>query len=194
MNGRLVSGRHVAAAPVLGATDRPASRIEHDHESGQVLVRRTQAIVRPRTEARAATENLSRVHHQHRRAMDRRVGGDRMDEGDIIDAGGQVREQRGNPLSTFAVLGELPRRLDDPALVLVSAAAKRLHVDYLIVHAFHGGLVVKRIDVAWTTVHVKENHALGLRRKMRRSSGQRIGPRSNTIGGKRLAGQEAIVA
>ena len=117
-----------------------------------------------------------------------------MDEGDVVDAGGQVREQRGNPLAALAVLGKFPTRLDDAALILVSAAAERLHLDGLVVHALHGGLIVKRIDVARTAIHVQKNHTFGLRRKMRSASGKRIGPGGEAIGGDRLMGQEPIIS
>ena len=33
-DGGLIGSRHVAAAPVLGAANGPAARVEHHHESG----------------------------------------------------------------------------------------------------------------------------------------------------------------
>ena len=174
----LVLGRHVAARPVLGAADRPAARVEHDDEAGQVLVHAAQAVVDPRAEARAAGEDLARVHLQHRRAVDRRVGGHRVQEGDVIDARGQVREQVADPLAALAVLLELPLRPDDPALVLLAAAAEGLHLHGLAVQAVQLRLVVERIDVAGPAVHEQEDHALRLGGEVRLLRRQRIGERA----------------
>ena len=82
----LVGGRHVAARPVLGPADRPAGLVEHDHEAGQVLVLAAQAVGDPRAEAGVAAEDPAGVHHQHRRAVDRRLGVHRVDERDVVDA------------------------------------------------------------------------------------------------------------
>ena len=57
------------------------------------------------------------------------------------------------------------------ALVLVPTAAERLHIDRLVVHALHGGLVVERVDVTRPAVHETENDVLGLGREMRRQHG-----------------------
>ena len=84
----LISGRHVAARPVLGAADRAAAGIEHHDEAGQVLVDAAQAVVDPRAQRGAAAEDAARVHLQHGRAVDRRIGGHRLDEGDVVDVAG----------------------------------------------------------------------------------------------------------
>ena len=114
-----VGGRHVAARPVLGAADRPAGAVEHHDEAGQVLVHRAEAVVHPRAQRRAAALQLAGVHHQHGRAVDRRLGGHRVQERDVVDALAEVREQVADPFAALAVLVELPPRLDDAALVLL---------------------------------------------------------------------------
>ena len=63
-----------------------------------------------------------------------------MEEGDVVDAGRQVREQVADPLAALAVLLELPLRLDDAALVLVPAAAEGLDRDRLAVEPIMSGL------------------------------------------------------
>ena len=64
--------------------------------------------------------------------MDRRVGGHRVQKGDVVDVLRQVREQVADPFAALAVLVELPARLDDAALVLVPAAAECFHLTVLL--------------------------------------------------------------
>src|SRR5690349_21680757 len=85
-----------------------------------------------------------------------------MEEGHVIDAGGQVREQVADPLAALAVLLELPLRPDDAALVLVPAAAERLDGNRLAVERVELRLVVEGIDVTRAAVAEDEDHALGL--------------------------------
>ena len=96
-HGRLKSGRHVAARPVLRAADRTAGPVEHHHEARQVFVFASQAVVDPGAQAGVSREQASRIHHQHGRAMDRRLGIHRVNEGDVVDTRRQVREQAPRP-------------------------------------------------------------------------------------------------
>ena len=91
-----------------------------------------------------------------------------MHERNIVDAVAQVREEIAHILAAVAPLTEFPPRLDDAALILVPATAKRFHFDRLAVHADHRRLVVERVDMAWTAVHEQKDHALRLRREQRR--------------------------
>ncbi len=84
-------------------------------------------------------------------------------------------------------------RLDDPPLVLVSAAAERFDFDDLVVAALHLRLIIKRIDVARPAVHVEKDHALRFGGQVRRPGGQRIGPGRDAVGGHGLPGEETIV-
>jgi len=99
------------------------------------------------------------VHHQHGRAVDRRVGGHGVDECDIVDMLGDVGEQIADPFATLSVLLEIPARLDDPPLVFVSTAPEGFHGDDLVVTPLHRRLVIERIDVAWSTVHEQKDDA-----------------------------------
>ena len=181
----LIGRRHVAARPVLGAADRPAGRVEHHHEAGEVLVDAAEPVVDPRTQTGAAGQDLAGVHLEHGRAVDRRVGRHRVQEGDVVDAGGQVREQVADVLAGLAVLLELPLRPDDPALVLLAASAERLDGDRLAVELVELGLVVEGVDLAGTAVHEEEDDALGPGRQHRLLGGQRVGERARLapIGG-----------
>ena len=93
------------------------------------------------------------------------------EERDVVDACGEVREEVADPLAALAVLLELPARLDDPALVLVPAAAEGLDRDRLVVLADQPRLVVERVDVARPAVAEDEDDRLRLRRRSAASSG-----------------------
>lgn len=173
--GPLVGGGHVAARPVLRAGNRPAGRVEHDHETGQVLVHASQPVVHPRAQTGTAGEDPAGVHLQHGRAVDGRIGGHRVDEGDVVDAGGQVGKEIADPLAALAILLELPLRPDDATFVPLAAAAERFDRHGLAIEFVELGLVFEGIDLARPAVHEEENYALGLGRKMRRLGGQRVG-------------------
>src|SRR5262249_52265872 len=160
--------------PILGAADGAAGRVEHDDEARQVFADAAQAIVDPRAEAWAAGEDAARVHLEHGRAMDRRVGGHRVEESDIGHANRQVREQVGDPLAALTILLELPLRTDDAPLVLVAAATVRLHGDRLPIQLIELGLVVERIDLAGAAVHEQEDDALRLATEVWLLRGERV--------------------
>ena len=135
--GTGVAGRHESAGPILRPVDRSARTTEHHDKSGQVVARRPEAVVDPRTQSGAATLQPTGIHHEQARPVDRRFGGHRVHERDIVDAVAQVREEFAHILAAVAALTEFPARLDDAALILVPAAAKRFHFDRLAVHADH---------------------------------------------------------
>src|SRR5207245_2432589 len=82
---------------------------------------------------------------------------------------------------------------DDTALVLVAAPAESLHLDRLAVHAFHGRLIVKSVDVARAAVHVEKDDALGLGREVRLLGGQGVDEFVATVSGNSLRSQEAVI-
>src|SRR5688500_19028510 len=112
-----------------------------------------------------------------------------MQEGNVVDAGCQIRIQRTDPFTTLAVLLEFPSGLDEAFLVLVSAAAESYDVDRYAVHSDHGRFVIERVDVAWAAVHEKEDDALCLGRQQGRFGGERVRGRRGRGPG---AGQKAF--
>ncbi len=117
-----------------------------------------------------------------------------MNEGDIVDHFGFVREQVGNPLATLAVLLEVPARFDDASLVAMPASTERLDFDRFVVHSLHLWLVIERVDVAWSSVHVEEDYRRRLRFEVRLFRSQRVFPGGLTVGGNGLPVKEAVVA
>ena len=170
-NGALIGGGHVAARPILRSANRAARGIEHHHKAGQVFIDRSQTVVDPRTECWRSAEDLARVHHQHGRAVDRRIGRHRMQKGDVVDTFAQVGKQIADPLAALAILFEFPARFDDAATGAVPATSKGLDIDRLAIHADHVRLVVERIDMAWSAIHEQKNDALRFGGEMWRFGG-----------------------
>ena len=98
--------------------------------------------------------------------MDGRFGSHRVEECNVVDTAGQVREQLADPLAGLAVLMELPARLDDSPLIFVPAAAEGFDVDRFSIHADHRRLIVERVDMARTAIHEQEDDALRTGRKL----------------------------
>ena len=172
----LVVGGHVATAPVLGSADRAAGAVEHHHEAGQVLVLGPQPVVDPGAEGGVSAQQVARVHQQHRRAVDRRLGVHRVDEGDVVDALAHVGKEIRDVLAALSVLLEGPLGSDDAPFVPCPTPAPGLDLDRLPVQGVEPGLVVEGVDVARTTVHEEEDHALRARREVGRLRRQRVRP------------------
>ena len=81
-----------------------------DDEAGQVLRLAAQAVGRPRAEARPAELLRAGVHEDLRRRVVERVGDHRLDDRDVVDDLGQVRQQLRQLGPALAVLGELELR------------------------------------------------------------------------------------
>ena len=96
--------------------------------------------------------------------MDRGVSGHRMKKSNVVYALSQVGKQIADPFSTLAVLLELPTWFNDSAFVAMATAAKCFYRDRLVVHTDHVGLVVKRVDLTWTTIHKQKDNRFGFSR------------------------------
>ena len=90
-----------------------------------------------------------------------------MQESDVIDMLRGVWEEVADPLAALTVLLELPARLDDTALVLVSAASECLDRDRLIVAALHVRLVIESVDLTHSSRTEDLNHTFRLGSVMR---------------------------
>ena len=124
--------------------------------------------------------------------MDGRIRCHRMNKCDVIRASAKIREEITDPLSALTVLFELPARLDDSALIAMTASTKGFDFDGFAVHAVHGWLVVERVDLTWPTIHVQEDHVLRFGFEVRLLWGQRICERRFAIRSDGLAGQKAV--
>ena len=104
-------------------------------------------------------------------AMVELVGLHRTDDGQIIGALGQVRQEFGDPRAGLAVLRELVRRRqrsralgnEGELLALQDAVGHRLAFELR-----EGRLGVEQVDLGRTAEHVQEDHVLGLGGEVRR--------------------------
>ena len=122
--------------------------------------------------------------------MNRTVGGHRVQERHIIDAGRKVGEQITDPLATIPMLLEVPAGLDNPALALATTTPERLHIDRFAIHPLHCRLVIEGVDVARAAVHVEENDAGCLGIEVRILRRQRVDEFRLAIGRDSLLRQE----
>ena len=188
----LIRGGHIAARPIFRTTYRAAGGVEHYDISGQVFIFAAEAVIHPRTQRRFSAEQVTRIHHQHRRAMDRRIGRHRMQEGNLVRLLANVREKVTYLFTTLTVFFKIPFRTDHTATCLFSATPKSFHVNRLTVQWIELGLVIKRVHVAWATIHKQKNHMLRFRWQRRLLGRKRIGPRRLAVCCHRLIGEETI--
>ena len=107
--------------------------------------------------------------------MNGRVGRQRVQEGDVVDAATDVREKIAHPFSTLSIALEVPLGAHHAPLVALAAAAEGLHRDGLAVQGVELRLVVEGVDMARAAIHEEEDDALGLGRIMRAPGLQGIG-------------------
>ena len=97
-----------------------------------------------------------------------------MDERNIIDAGGQVREKRRDIFPALAILLHLPLGPDYAPLIFLSAPAGRFDGDGLAVEFIQPGLVIEGVHMRRAAVHEQENDAPGLGDKLGKARRLRI--------------------
>ena len=116
--GALMLWRQETGLPVLRAVDgQLAGVLQHD-VSGQVSVFRAEPVAHPRAEGWQTRLHAAAVRDEQRRLV-REVGGvHRADEGDVVDALGEVGHHVGNRHAALAVLREGVRAAHHRAGVL----------------------------------------------------------------------------
>ena len=90
--------------------------------------------------------------------MNRRVGGHRVQERNIVNTSGQMRKQVADPFPAFTILLEIPAGLHDPSLILMTSPAKCFDFDGLIVTTLHRWLVIERVNMAGAAIHKQKDH------------------------------------
>ena len=160
-NRSLITSWHVAARPVFRAADRATGFVQHHDVAGKVFIHASQAIVDPGTKRRVTGKQIACVHHEHGRAMNRRLGRHGVEKSNVVDTG-TSGEQVGDHLAAFPVRFEVPLRPDDPALIAFSSSTKGFHLDGFAVEGIKIGFVVKGVGVAGSPVHEQKDNRLGL--------------------------------
>ena len=176
----LIDGRQEAAAPIrVAAAGALRAGAEHD-EARQVLRLAAQAVERPRAEARLAELLRAGAHQNLARGVVEGVGRHRLDDGDVVDDLGQVRQQLRKLGAALAVLGELELRaeqlrvrIDERGPVALEQLGRRQRA----VELGELRLVVEQLQVAGRAGHEQEDDVLRARRKVRLLRRERIGGR-----------------
>ena len=166
----VVGGGQKAAAPVGRAAAWALLAGAEDDEARQVARLTPQAVGRPGAEARSAELLRAGVHENLRRRVVKRVGRHRLDNGDVIGAAGQVRQQFGQLDTAVAVAGEPELRAqagrvgpDERRTVALEQLGRRQPA----VVACQGRLVVEQLQMAGAAGHEQEDHVGRLRREVR---------------------------
>src|SRR5262249_37912474 len=127
------------------------------------------------------------VHKERGRAVGYAFGVHALQEADVVDMPGDVREEVGHPFARLPVSPKAPEVLHDAMLNDRTIAGKRAGVakgHHPPIIAREPRLVVERIDLTRATLHEDENDALGLRRMMRRAE-----PREGRVAGGKHVGK-----
>ena len=171
-----IDGRQEPARPVgRAAADAAAGR--HHDEGGQVLGFRAETVDDPRPQAGPAWLRETRVEEDLGGRVVELVGVDRLDDGDLVDHLGQVRQHLRELGAALAVPGELEARTEhgrvraDKRIPLTADDRGRERF------AFELGqcrLGVEEVELAGCAGHEQVDDALRLRCEMRRFRCQRI--------------------
>ena len=183
-------------APQLGGPEiGPPRVIEQDHERRQILIDRAQPVAHPRAEARIALAQIARVHLDQAGAVREAVGVGAADDGEIIDATGEVRIEVRDLDAGLSVLRELARRAEEGAGF--ADLEQRIAVE--VRHRLAAVLAQLRlgvpgIDLAHSAIHEQADDRFRFRRVVRLTGCERIVTLRHGLGGLGGAIEESILA
>ncbi len=147
-------------------------------EAGQVLVLGAQAVERPRAHAGADEGAGAGESLQQRGAMIHAFAHHRADDAQIVNATGDVREQRTDRNAALAVVLKFPGRFHQRTGIASGESQRTLDGQRLAVIAREPLLGIESIHAGRTAVHEQEDDALGRRREMRRARSHGTGRRA----------------
>ena len=172
----LIDGGHEAGAPVAGAiVDRRGIILHHDKRR-QVFVLRSQPVRHPRSQRWPAADDRAGVHLADAVGVIQAIRPARMNDGDVVNALGGVRQPIRHPQTAFSMPRpapprrqdrrvEFPHRRDDRPKA-VGNALPREPIDQR--------LRIERVEMARPSFHEAKDHALRLGREVLRLGTQRI--------------------
>ena len=183
---RALMARRQEARAVRGrAALDPAGGIGQDDERGEVLVLGPQAVAGPAPEAGLAHEDRTGVHLVDGLGMVDAVGPARADDGQVIGAGGDMREEVGDLQPALAVAAERPLRAQERVGRDLPPRGHRAEARRQgpTVQALEVGLGVERVEVARPAVHEQVDDPRGPGREVGRALGEGVdrSPRSRPV-------------
>lgn len=183
-------GGEEAAGPEGGAAAGAASGGEDD-VTWEVLGEGTEAIINPGAQGRPAEHGGTALHHELAGMMVELIGMHRSDEGDIVRARGDVREEIGEFDAGLSVALEGARAAHQDGGIFLDKSEANLFGErvgeFLAVEFIELGLGIKEIHLAWGTFHKDEDARFGFGGVMGRLG---AGARNGGFGGR--AGEEAV--
>ena len=171
--GEKTARPHSCEQGLSSGTRFPGRR--QDNKTRQVIALAAQAIREPGTKTRLAGDFAAGHDERTRRVMIDRVGVDRLDQGDVVDAFGRVGHQLAHPRPTLAVLVELKHRRGNGQPRLATrhrrdalSFANRFG-QVLIVELGQFRFVVPKVKLCRAAVHVQVNNAVGFGSEVRQA-------------------------
>ena len=153
-----------------------AERRADRDERGEIRVLRAESVGDPRAHRRADERVAARVDLEQRAAVRGVRPVQALDEAEVVDELGDVREQVAHPRARLAVLAELPRAGEQVA-GLGELHARLGERQRLARVAREQRLVVERVDLRRPAVHEAEDHPLGAWLEVRRGEHAAVGLR-----------------
>ena len=173
----LVDRGQEAAAPVGIAAARAFLARAEDDEAGQILRFAAQAVADPGPHARPAEDHRPGGHHDLAGSVVERVGGNALDDGQVVHNLGQMGQQFGQLDSRLAMPGELELRAQQPGIRIDerrAIALEQIGRGQFAIKFGELGLVVEELQMARAARHEQKNHPFGLGGEMGRPGRQRI--------------------
>ena len=174
--GALIDGGEKGRAVVARAAVAEAGA--DGDERRQAVVFGTETVTDPRAHAGADEVGGAGVEKERGGSVRDTLGVHALQEAQVIDHSGHVREEFGRPVAALAALLEFPKRLHHPHRGTHAGLGERagiVEVERNAVLLHHLRLVVEGIDVADTACHEQKDDALGLREMVRVQLRERVG-------------------
>ena len=167
----------VIARPAVARRGRDA------YKARQVFVLGAESVIDPRAHRGTDERGRTAVQKESRRPVRHALGLHRVDEAQVVHMLRHLGKQFRHPAPALAVPRKRPRRFEH-ALRRAARAGVRdvprvVEAHHLAIVFRERGLVVERIDMAWTALHEDKDDPLGARLEVRRLGRKRIHVRSD---------------
>ena len=144
---RLMLRGQESVAPVRLAVGRFPANVRNGDVGWQILVGRAQRVADPRTRGGKTFLDVPRVHKDATRPVGVGLGSHRVDEGNVVNVPGHVRQQAGDLLAAFSASDKRPGTLHQVAVLALERNQILLARQRLATPTFQFGFVFPQIDL-----------------------------------------------
>src|SRR5689334_8473833 len=148
-----MSGGQKSGRPIARPVWREATRIRKNHKRWQTLVHATETIENPSAHGRIAGQDEADGLHEGGRPVYIRFRHHRVNERDVVHAGGQVRHQIAYPFAATAALFPLPWAGHHRAGTALEQLDFATRVEFLAVTLNEFRFVIEGVALAGGTRH-----------------------------------------